>query len=64
MSGTTFCDSSGVTELALGRQDAVAKGVELRLVVTSAQVRQILAITGLDRLLRVYPTMSAALADS
>jgi anti-sigma B factor antagonist len=62
MTETTFCDSSGLGELAVAHQAALDRGTELRVVVTSAQVRRVLALTRLDRVLAVYPSLDAALS--
>jgi len=58
---TSFCDSSGVRELALARRRAVDMNVELRAVVASAAVLRAFALTGLDQLMPVYASMEAAL---
>jgi anti-sigma B factor antagonist len=62
MTGTRFCDSACVSELRLARQTAAANGTELRIVVTSALVRRVLAVTGLDAVLPVYASLDAPLA--
>lgn len=61
LTATTSCDSSGVAVLALARGKAVAHNAELRLVAPSAAVRHVLALAGLDRVLRIYPSMDEAL---
>jgi anti-anti-sigma factor len=61
LTGTTFCDSPGARMLWLVHNQAVEKRVGLRLVVTSAAVRRVLEIMELDDLLRIYPTLDAAL---
>ena len=43
-------------------QRALASGTELRLVVASAFVRRVLSISGVDRLISLYPTVETALA--
>jgi anti-anti-sigma factor len=58
---TTSCDSSGVTVLALAHGKAVANNAELRLVAPSAAVRHVLALAGLDRVLRIFLSMDEAL---
>jgi anti-anti-sigma factor len=62
LTATTFCDSPGARMLWLAHNRAVEKRVGLRLVVTSAAVRRVLEIMELDDLLRIYPTLDAALA--
>ena len=44
-------------------QRACACGAVMRLVVTTPNVRRVLAITGVDSLVDVYPSVAAALAD-
>jgi hypothetical protein len=46
----------------MAHQRAAASGDELRLVVPSACVLQVLALTGLDRWLAIYLGLQAALA--
>ena len=59
---TVSCDYSGTDALARANQRAVASGTELRIVVTADVVRRLLSLSGLDRLVSVYPTLDAALA--
>jgi anti-sigma B factor antagonist len=63
MSQTTFCDSSGVNALVRVRQQALAAGAPLRLVIAQPAVQRVLAITGVGRLIGTFPTVAAALAD-
>jgi len=58
---TSFCDSSGLRELALAHKSAVNLKVELRAVVTSAPVLRAFEVLGLDQLLSVYSSLEAAL---
>jgi anti-anti-sigma factor len=60
MSGTRFCDSSGVHALVQAHKHAIASGAQLR-VVPSARVLQVLAVLGLDGWLAVYPSLHEAL---
>lgn len=63
MTWTTFCDSAGARTL-LRASDLAARGdTELRLVVRPGIVHRALKILGFDRLLRIYPTLVAALAS-
>jgi anti-sigma B factor antagonist len=62
MTATAFCDSRGIHALVLAHQRATAGGAELRLVVPSACVLRVLALTGLDRWLAIYPSLQQALA--
>jgi anti-sigma B factor antagonist len=61
MTLTAFCDSTGVKVIARIRGRAVAEGVDLRLVTASAQVRRILAVTGLDTKVRIHRRLEDAL---
>jgi anti-anti-sigma factor len=61
LTATTFCDCSGARVLLVAYEQAAADGIELRLVVSSARVLRLLALTGADRLPPIYPTVKAAL---
>jgi anti-anti-sigma factor len=63
MAETTFCDSAGVNALVRAHKRATANGAEVRLVVGSPGVQRVLDITGVDRLIPVYPSMTASLAE-
>ncbi len=63
MSLTQFCDSSGIRHLLIANDRAVASTAELRLVITSAAVLRVLRVIGVDRLLRIYPSLQAALTN-
>jgi len=63
MAETTFCDSAGVNALVRAHKRASANGAEIRLVVASLGVQRVLAITGVDRLISVYPTVAASLHE-
>jgi anti-sigma B factor antagonist len=60
---TTFCDSAAVSALARTFRRADASQSEMRLAVTTLAVQRVLALTGVDRLLDVYPSVTSALAD-
>jgi anti-sigma B factor antagonist len=62
LSTTTFCDSAGVSALVRTFRRAAAAESQMRLVVGTPPVARILAVTGLDRVLETYPTVSASLA--
>jgi anti-sigma B factor antagonist len=62
LSKTTFCDSAGVGALARAFRRADASQSEMRLVITAPAVQRVLALTGIDRLLDLYPSVTAALA--
>ena len=61
MGGTTFCDSAGVNALVRAYKRAAASGARMRLVVSAPTVQRVLAITGVDRLIGIYPSVAAAL---
>ena len=63
MSKTTFCDSSGVSALVRAFRRADASGQAMRFVVSTPAVQRVLSITGVDRLVRVYPSVAASLGD-
>jgi anti-sigma B factor antagonist len=61
MAATTFCDSSGMTAIALARKRAVAGSVDIRLVSTHPGPRRVLELLGLDNFIGTYPELAAAL---
>ena len=62
MSATTFCDSAGVNVMVRAFKRATASGAGMRLVVSAPAVLRILAITGVDHLIDIYPSVVAAMA--
>jgi anti-sigma B factor antagonist len=64
MTKSVFCDSTGARELLLASMRAEESHAVLRLVIGDSPVLRILTILGFDCLLRIYPTMSAALTGS
>jgi anti-sigma B factor antagonist len=62
MTSTVFCDSSGISQLVLAHHCATAHHAQLRLAVPHAGVLDVLKVTGVDRLLVIYPSLDAALA--
>jgi anti-sigma B factor antagonist len=62
MAQSTFCDSAGVNALVRAHKRATASGAEMRLVVAAPGVQRVLAITGVDHLIPVYPSVAASLA--
>jgi anti-sigma B factor antagonist len=63
MTSTVFCDSSGMRSLGLAYRCAADHDAQLRLAAPDTKVRQVLKLTGLDRLLPVYPSLGAALTS-
>lgn len=61
MTGTTFCNSSGISVLVQAHRQATANHAELRLVVLSAAVLRALKLVRMDFLLPIYPSLDAAL---
>jgi anti-sigma B factor antagonist len=64
MTRTTFCDSSGIRHLLVASDRAAATGAELRLAIGSTTVLRILGTTGVDQVLKIYPSLQAALTNA
>jgi anti-anti-sigma factor len=62
MTATTFCDSSAVHMLAHVRREAFVNLAELILVVPSAGVLRVLALTRMDTMLPIYATLAEVLS--
>jgi len=62
MTRIRFCDCAGLHALIGAHKRARAEGRQVRLAVTGAQVRRILALTALDRLIPVCTSLDQALA--
>ena len=62
MTATLSCDHAGADAVARVSQRAVVSRTELRLVVTSGVVLSMLGMTGVGRLVPVYPSVESALA--
>jgi anti-sigma B factor antagonist len=63
MSGTRFCDTSGIHALVAAHKRAQASGAGFRVVVRPGVVRRVLEIVCLDSVLALYPRLDAALLD-
>jgi anti-sigma B factor antagonist len=63
MSAVRYADASGVAVLESTRRRAVLLGGVVRLAAPEPEVARVLAATGINRRLKVYPTVRAALAD-
>jgi anti-sigma B factor antagonist len=62
MTGTTFCDSSGLRMLLAAHDHAATAGCALRVAVTpGTAVSRVITIVGIDRVLSVYSAVSEAL---
>jgi anti-anti-sigma factor len=64
LSDVAFCDSTGVNALLRVHRRAGAEQGWLRLSAASDQVRRVLQVTHLDRVLRRYPDPESALDDA
>lgn len=64
MSHSAYCDSSGIRCLVVAHDLATTRKAELRLAVTSDAVLRALELTGVDRLLNLYPSLEAALGPA
>ena len=64
MTRTQFCDSSGVHTLLAAHERAQAEGGELLLVNSATIVLRVFEITGLDRIIRNFPSLDGALAQT
>jgi anti-sigma B factor antagonist len=61
MSGTTFCDSSGMRMLLVARNHAALSGSVLRIVITpGGAVARLLAVLGMTSMLPVYDSLHSA----
>jgi anti-sigma B factor antagonist len=61
LGAVSFVDSSGLGALVAGLKTARAAGGDLRMADAPEQVASVLRLTNLDRVLRVHPTVEAAL---
>lgn len=62
MSATEFCDSTGVAALVAAYKRARAESGDLRVVMGADAVRRIFKLTSVDRLLKIYDSLPAAVA--
>jgi len=63
LSATRWCDPAVGAAVARAYQRALASQAELRLVIPAPDVRQVVTAEALDRLIPVYSSLPAALAD-
>lgn len=61
MTGTNFCDTSGIHALARAHRVVTANGGELRIATGGSPARRVLELTGLDQVVRVYEDLTQAL---
>jgi anti-anti-sigma factor len=64
MAQTQFCDSAGLNVLVRAHKRAQADGGELLLVICTAAVLRIFAVTGIDHLIPSFPNLEQALAPT
>ena len=64
MTRTHACDTTGLHVLVRAHKRALAKGGELRLVISSPNIRALFASTGLDRVIRHFGSLDEALAQT
>lgn len=60
MTATISCDHASADAVVRAFRRAVISGTELRLVVTTQQVSHMLSLSGVDRLVGIYPSREAA----
>jgi anti-sigma B factor antagonist len=61
MSGTEFCDSTGLNVLVRALGQAEEAGTELRLVMGGTGVQRVLTVTGVAGMFRIFQTLGQAL---
>ncbi len=62
MTGTSFCDSSGVHAIISAHEAAVSRGIKMRLAVSpDGSVRRVLQLIGVGHVLPVYPSLAEAM---
>jgi|HubBroStandDraft_6_1064221.scaffolds.fasta_scaffold568603_1 anti-sigma B factor antagonist len=61
MTGTEFCDSTGLNVLVRALRQADGAGGELRLAVGGTALQRVLAVTGVATMFGVYPSLGEAL---
>ncbi len=64
MTGTQFCDSSGLHTLLAAHKRAKAESGELVVVISATNVLRIFAITGIDRMIPNFTSLDEALAQT
>ena len=62
MAATVSCDQAGADAIARAYQRAHVSGAQMRLVVATPVVRRVLSLSGIDRLVSIYPALDTALA--
>ena len=62
LASTVFCDSAGARQFVLAHQFADARTAQVRFVIPDRNMLRVLTVTGLDRLLSIYPSLDAAVS--
>lgn len=62
MTATTVCDNAGLRMLVTARRQAAALGTELRVLVPSLRIMQIMKIEAIDAELPLYQSLDEAMA--
>lgn len=60
LSGTTFCDSAGITILSRAYELASDMNTTMCLVITKANLRKLFEINGIDQTLKIFDSVPAA----
>jgi anti-sigma B factor antagonist len=63
LGGVAFMDSSGLSVLVAGMKGAREAGGEMAIACASEPILKIFAITGLDRLISIHPSVTEAVAS-
>jgi anti-sigma B factor antagonist len=63
MARTQFCDTAGIHVLVGAHKRALTEGGQLRLVISSANVLRVFAITGINRVIPQFASLDEALAQ-
>lgn len=61
LSGTRFCDTSGIHALVMAHKRAQASGTGFRVVIRPGEARRVVEILGLATVLAIYPRLDIAL---
>lgn len=62
LEGITFIDSSGLSALVSGLRSSRQAGGDLRLAAAGEQPKAVLALTSLDQVFQLYPSVGEALS--
>ena len=63
MTATTFCASAGISAITRASRRAAANDATMRLAVIESPVLRVLNLVGIDRLIEIHPSVSAARAS-